>query len=144
MQIVPFEPEHVEKFVNYGGQEHLVSVFKPREILELKEKGDAFTAMDGDRVVGCGGVIALTAFRGVAWGLFQKTGTADFLAIHMATRRYLRNCRFRRVEAYVDPLSPPAMRWIALLGFTLERPYIPYFYPNGCGSSAWVLYPEAT
>lgn len=144
MQIVPFEPEHVEKFINYGGQEHLIELFKPREILELKEKGDAFTAMVGDRVAGCAGVIELTKFRGVAWGLFQRTGTVDFLGIHMAARRYLRTCRFRRIEAYVDPLSPPAMRWIRSLGFTLERAFVPYFFPNGCGSSAWVLYPEAT
>lgn len=140
-ELVQFEPDHLLQFSNYGNQEHLVKLFSPDELLHLKIKGPAFTAIMNGIIVGCAGVVEINPFRAVAWGLFQKTGTSAFLGIHRATANFLKNCTYRRIEAYVDPKSPAAMKWIQLLGFKLDKAYTPYFFPNGSGASTWAYYP---
>jgi hypothetical protein len=142
IEVVPFEPEHVEMFQNYGGQENLVHHFTPAQLLELKSSGFARSAISRGHVVGCSGLIELSKFRAVTWSLFEENRTNDLLAMFLRIRRYLRQCDYKRIESYIDPNRPLAIRWIQMLGFQLERPFIPYFFPDGSGAMAWVLYPE--
>lgn len=141
MKLVPFEPAHVAKFLNYGGQEHLVLSFRPEELVDLRDRGESWSLeKDENTILGCGGVIKINAYRCCAWGLFQKTpNPTDFLYIHKAVKAGIQRQPYHRIEAFVDPKLFPAMRWIRLLGFTLERAYIPYFFPDGSGASAWAM-----
>lgn len=140
MRLVPFEPDHIHKFFNYGGQDHLVSAFSVQDLEDLRSKGEAFTAMKDDRVLGCGGLQRANNFRATAWGLFQRTTPTDFLFVHRAICNGIKTSHYKRIEAYVDPKMYPAMRWIEMLGFKLERPYIPFFFPDGSGASAWAIH----
>ena len=140
---IPFEPGHIPQFLNYGGQDHLVLSVPPEELSQLNTHGEARTGLVDNRIVGCAGLIRMNDYRAVAWGLFQRTGNTDFLHIHMAIRRRLRSAlTFKRIEAFVNPLSPKAMRWIALLGFRMEQPYIPYYFADGSGAAQWAMYPN--
>ena len=140
MELIQFEPEHIKMFRNYGGQELRVSEVDEKEIYALRAYGEAYTAIDGDRIIGCAGIIPATKFRATAWGLFQKTKQTDFVFIHKKTKEFLQNTPYIRIEAYVDPGLYPAVRWIEMLGFKLERAYIPLFFPDGTGASAWALH----
>lgn len=141
MKIIQFETIHVKKFRNYGGQELRVGEVSDVEIDEMRAYGEAYTAIDNDgNIIGCAGVIPATKFRAIAWGLFSKTRQTDFVFIHKQTKDFLHRTNFIRIEAYVDPGFYPAMRWIEMLGFKMERAYIPLFFPNGNGASAWALH----
>ena len=142
MRVVAFRPEHVAALTNYGGQEHLVGHVDGAELGELAEHGVAFTSMAGDRVIACGGLIEATKFRATAWALMARTTPQQFVAVHRAVWRVIHGCDYVRVEAYVDHKFPAAMRWVAMLGFRLERVYTPLFFPDGSGASQWVLYPK--
>ena len=140
MKLIQFSPDHIKLFQNYGGQEVRVGEVNDEDA-KLFCKGDCFTAVRDDlSVIGCGGVMPATQFRATAWGLFQKTTPAEFVFIHKQTKSFLEGCRYRRIEAYVDPGFYPAVRWIKLLGFKMERAYIPLFFPDGTGASAWAFH----
>jgi hypothetical protein len=141
MKIIQFETDHIRQFRNYGGQEIRVGEVSDKDIDELRAFGESYTAIDDDyNIIGCAGVVPATKFRAVAWGLFQKTKHSDFLYVHRKTKEFLNNTNYLRIEAYVDPGFYPALRWIEMLGFKIERAYIPLFFPNGTGASAWALH----
>lgn len=141
MRIIPFEIVHVKSFRNYGGQEMRVGEVTDKDIDELRAFGESFTAIDKDyNVIGCAGIIPATQYRATAWGLFQRTKQTDFVFVHKKTKEFLHNTKYIRIEAYVDPGFYPAMRWIQMLGFKMERAYIPLFFPDGTGASAWAIH----
>lgn len=138
LRVVPFEPEHVAQLRNYGGQEHLVAHVDERELSLLKDGGTAYSAFTIDgALIGCGGLIRATQFRAVAWALLARSTPRHFLALHNVVRRAIAGSPFARIEAYVDPKSPPAMRWVEALGFEIDRVYWPLFFPDGSGASVW-------
>ena len=142
MVFVPFHPDHIGQMQNYGGQEQLVMSVQKDDLYDIHKRSDAYTGMVDGRIVGCAGIVRVTQHRGVAWGVFQQTGRNEFLSIHMRVRQALRDSDLKRIEAFVDPRSPRAMRWIAMLGFVMWNSYWPYFYPDGGGATAWVYRPE--
>lgn len=142
LTIVPFAPAHVHAMVNHGTQEHLVGHFTERDLDDLATRGPAWTAMRGGDIIGCAGLIEAHRFRATAWVLVAKTSPRDFVGFDRAVRHVLKTCGYARIEAYVDPRSDVAMRWIALLGFEMERAYIPFFFNDGSGASEWALYPD--
>lgn len=88
------------------------------------EKSTAFSAMDGDRVLGAGGVI--TQWPGV--GTLWLMASSDFkkhpkvllgITIEMVERIRERG-HFHRLQAYVDPDDSRHIRFMEALGFTLE------------------------
>lgn len=141
MKLIQFEPNHIQQFKNFGGQKIRVGEVNETEIYQLRAFGDAYTAIDkNDNIIGCAGVVPATQFRAVAWALFQKTKPTDFVFIHKQTIEFLKNSNYLRIEAYVDPGFYPALRWIEMLGFKMERAYIPLFFQDGTGASAWAIH----
>jgi hypothetical protein len=59
--------------------------------------------------------------------------------MHRASAGFLAASQFRRIEAFVDPEFKPAMRWIKMLGFELER-FVPYFFKDGSIASQWAMH----
>ena len=142
MRMIPFEPDHIASLADFGGQEHLVETVRPQDLADMRDRGIAYSAVYGDHVVGCAGLVGLNAYRAVCWGIFARAGGHAFLGIHRATRHVMVASGYRRIEAYVDPMRPDAMRWIKMLGFRLDLAWIPYFFPDGSGASLWSYYPE--
>lgn len=142
--MVRFEPAHVGQLLNYGGQEHLIAHVRERDLIDLAQGRFAFTAIDGDMLLGSGGLIEVTAYRAAAWALLaRQSSPRTFIAIHRLVRRVIAQSGFKRVEAFVDPKSHAAMRWAKALGFTLERAYLPLHFPDGSGAAHFAIHPEA-
>lgn len=145
IKVVDFDPEHITHFANFGGQEHCVETFRPNDLIELKMRsvGSSVTFMKNGIPIGCAGIAANNPYRGLAWAIFEKTDNPrDFLYIHRASLSLIKASKFKRIEAFVDPSFTEAMRWIKLLGFTMERLWLPYFFHNGTGASAWALHKD--
>jgi hypothetical protein len=129
MIVQPFQPEHLERLLLQPAQEYARPYLSdPAYAKALVLPGHSFTALDGDRVLACAGIIPLWEGRAEAWALMGRDLRAHFLAIHHATRRFLNACGMRRVEAAVDAQFGCAKGWIEALGFEEEgvlRAYTP-------------------
>lgn len=88
--------------------------------IEALVASDGWTALNGDEVVGCGGVIDHSGGRGEAWALLAGGAGAQLVSITRAVRRFLAAAPYRRVEAVTACNFPPARRWVTMLGFRFE------------------------
>lgn len=131
MNLVPYEPSHVERLVLQPGQAHMRPYLEAKDYTKwIAVPGKSFTGFDGDRVLFCAGVIPIWEGRGEAWSLLGSDLKRDFLKIHNAVLRFFEVCDLRRIEANVDPNSDCAKRWVELLGFKFEGVMASY-WPNG-------------
>lgn len=125
MNIVPFEPFHVELLNAQGAQAHEVSYVPDSWINTLR----GLTAFDRDRVILCGGVLTSLGM-GTVWAVLSADAGRHMLALHRATERYLEMQQLRRIEAAVQKGFMPGCRWAELLGFRFEGE-MPRYGPNG-------------
>ena len=131
MIIVPYNPAHLESLLLQPAQAYMRPFFENAEYGKaLAIAGKSFTAIDGDRVLGCAGLIPYWEGRAEAWALLAKDIKGQFIHIHLAAVRFLDACGFRRVEAHVDADFGCAKKWIEMLGFEFEGPLKAYT-PDG-------------
>lgn len=121
MNIVPYTPAHLESLLLQPAQDLARPLLASPEYRQaLAVPGMAFTALDGDRVLCCAGLMPLWEGRAEAWALMGADLRPQFLRIHYATKRFLNACGMRRVEAAVDAHFGCAKEWIEALGFEFE------------------------
>jgi RimJ/RimL family protein N-acetyltransferase len=130
MHIVPFQPKHLELLILQPSQVAFSDYFDPKYGPSLVEGGPCFTAMDGDEVLACSGVIKQWDNRAIAWALISEYAGKHFIRIHKAVNRFLESTEFRRIEAFVDADFEQGHRWIQMLGFEREG-YMREFTPAG-------------
>ncbi len=131
MLIVPYQPAHLEALMIQPSQAAIRPQLASAEYrAALGVPGMSFTALDGDRVLVCAGLMPSWEGRAEAWALMSTDLRVHFLAIHYATKRFLNACGIRRVEATVDAEFGCAKAWIEALGFRYEGP-LEAFTPDG-------------
>lgn len=90
-----------------------------------EEAGIAYSAIDGDLILGCAGIIAERRY-GTLWALLSdELKRKHPLWFHRQARGLLmpviRTLDLTRVEALVDPEIQMNCRWLEALGFTNKR-----------------------
>jgi hypothetical protein len=122
MIIVAFRPEHLTMLDLQEAQAELTAIIaEPGYGEALAATGHAFTAMDGNnKVLCCGGLVEVWAERAMIWALLSKGAGPYLRRIHRAADGYLKQARWRRIEAYVASDFKPGRQWIEMLGFTHE------------------------
>lgn len=99
--------------------------------------GQAWTALDGDRVLGVAGLGVHYPGRAEAWCMIGAgVPRTAWLAIHRAVLGVLAGAEFRRVEATSRVGFEAAHRWLHLLGFDAEGPLRAYG-PDGADHIRW-------
>jgi len=91
----------------------------------------SFTAIEGDKVYACGGLIE--EWNGVARAWMLITGKMDgkFMAVHSAVKKgIISNTQFHRIEMSVIKGHTEGCRWADLLGFRCEGLALKYS-PDG-------------
>ena len=68
--------------------------------------------------------------RGMLWALVGKDVGTDFIHIHKAVRKFVKESRYDRLEMTIDSTFPEAKRWAEMLGFKMEG-LMHHYYPNG-------------
>lgn len=130
MKVVPYQPEHLKSLLLQPGQSRARPYLERADYATALVMPTSFTALEGDRVLACAGVIPLWQGRGEAWALMGSDLRRHFLCIHRATLRFLEACGLQRVEAAVDAEFCEAVEWIEMLGFKHEGPLRKYT-PDG-------------
>lgn len=134
MQIVAFKPEHLRLLVLQDAQEYFGAEINRAGYGEyLRDAGQAFTALVGDTVLGCGGCVEIWPDRAQIWALISKDAGRHMIGIHRAVEGFLKQAKWRRIEAAVDVGFDEGLRWLELLGFCNETPHAPLraYRPNG-------------
>lgn len=128
MEIVPFAPVHLRALVLQEAQSWMGPMLQADYGEMLKRSGPCFTALDGDQVVACAGVLRMWDNRDQAWALLSATSGRMFVPIYRGIRRFLDMHDARRIEATVDSKFEAGHRLMRLLGFEFEghmRAYLP-------------------
>lgn len=130
IEVVKFTPEHLDRLDEQEATAYLRPYLRPEHVQALAA-GQSYTALAGERVVACAGVVEHWPGRGEAWAYLDRDCRRHFLAITNAVRRFLDVCPLRRVEAVVDVEFPAGHRWVRALGFALEAPRMAAYRPDG-------------
>ena len=137
MQIVPLKQEHLDKVRMQGGQEYASQLLTPEAKAAL-EGGMSFSVIDGDEVLGCGGVVEYWDGRAAVWALLSGNCGRRFTAIHRAVATFFDLKRYRRLEATTATEFEAGHRWLKMLGFKMETERMRGYLPNGADASMYV------
>lgn len=131
VRLVDLVPEHLQQIRPQRAQ---------RAEFELAEGalGHAWTAIAGDTLIACGGLVELWQGRAYAWAVLAQESGPHFVALTRAIRFQLDAAPFGRIEMVVDATFRPGYRWAELLGFTLDAPEPLRSYLPG-GRDAWLF-----
>lgn len=132
MTIIPFKPEHL-RLIDRQAEQSVAREYLENEdyIMSLAEH-EAWTAMLGDRVVACAGLILVWGNRYQGWAVISETiGTRGMLSLTRAVKRGL-DLKPGRIESYVAAGFEAGHRWAQLIGMTLETPHpMKQWLPDG-------------
>ena len=137
MRVEPLTPAHLEALTLQPAQRAWRETMS-RDQFDALAAGDAWTALVGDRVVGCGGLIELSYGRAEAWALIAGDAGPHMALITRAVRRFLSASPVRRIEAVTAVNFPPARRWAKMLGFRFEGVMTSYL-DDGSDAERWAM-----
>lgn len=137
-RLVEYKKEHAEWiFENNLRKEDLLGV--DREVLQKvaedwEMSGPAWSLLDGEKVVGCGGIVLQEWRKGTAWlllsGLFYDNVRVSYRLIRTKLQEVVKEYGLRRVDMYVVASQPKSVSFAEHLGFELEG-CLKAFGPNG-------------
>lgn len=130
MMVVPFTREHIKRMIIQQRQQGMEALLSD-DILRLLESSKSYTALDGDEVLACAGVVDMAPGRAGAWAYISQGVGNRMVGVTRAVRSFLRNAEYRRIEMDVDCEFPEAHRWAKMLGFELECERRRSFTPDG-------------
>ncbi len=118
MIAIPFQPEHLASLRAQPEQMLEVSALTP-EIAAGLATTDAWTIVDGEETLFCGGVVEYQGI-GVLWAAVSRRIGARMITVTRMCQRYLRLSPLR-IETSVRTDFVPGCRWAELLGFRREQ-----------------------
>ena len=138
MIVVPFAPEHLEPLRDSPTQRHITLGLMDEDYAQALAGVDSWTALDGDRVLGCAGLIPMWPGHVQAWALLAADiGRAGMLFVTRAILRMLALQR-GRIQTIVEADFEAGHRWMATLGFRLETPHpMRGWFPDGSAASLY-------
>lgn len=121
--LVPFRAEHLTRLVNRDSSQR-----EPWTLaIEKQTGGPAVTALDGDMILGCAGLLLPWPGIAIAWMVLSEQIGEHGVWMTKMVKRFLddmiRCYALHRIEAVVLADNERNRRWIERLGFTRE---------NGC------------
>lgn len=119
MIVVPFTLAHLDVLKQHPTQHHIGDVLADPDYQAALLAGESWTALDGDKVLGCAGLVAADG-RQYAWALLaHDIGRGGMLFATRSIARMLA-AQTGRIETFVEASSVEARRWMDILGFTQE------------------------
>ncbi len=129
MHVTDFDPTHI-LMMNVQPHQAWMRDSIERGYGNVLLSGACWTIWNGDTPIACMGRIPLWAGNEEVWTVFDRDAGAQMTPVFRETKRRIALPVCRRLQAYVDVEFAPAVRWMLLLGFTVEGRLTGYF-PNG-------------
>lgn len=144
VEVVKLKAEHFEQLLAQEWNKAMRPYFTPEAIQRLEQNAYSYSIITASgRVVFCGGATVYWPNRCEVWAVFDPKCKREFMAIHSAVKKFLKNLNFRRIEASVVAGFESGERWIKSLGFTLEAPRMRAYTPMGEDCALYALVKEA-
>lgn len=131
-ELINFKKDHLLELLEEDNNHYLGGILSSPHAEAIENLGTAFTVMrDDGKVICCGGITDYWPGRGEIWCVFTKNCTKEFIAIHRAGLKIIKNYAGKRIEAAVEIGFEKGHRWIRALGFTLDAPFLKSYLPTG-------------
>lgn len=138
ISVVPYKADHFAALLAQDGMAYLGEEFSLGQAKAL-EGTHAFTALAGETVLCCAGVVEYWPNRGEAWAFVSPHIKPYMVAVTCAVRRFLRVAPIRRIEAGVVVGFDEGIRWVRALGFQPASPWpMKAYKPDG--TDCWLYY----
>jgi hypothetical protein len=119
MIVVPFKAEHYWALEPQEAQKHMRD-YADKEGVKTIEQSNAYTILDGDRVIACYGWIDIYPTRALCWAYLSKHVGPHLTGVTKILHRILKVLPHKRLEMEVNCEFEQGHRWAKLLGFTME------------------------
>lgn len=129
MTVIPFKKEHIDRLILQEKQKGLEHLQTDDLFLSL-EGTDSYSMMDGEEVLCCAGVVAMTEGRAIAWAYLAEGLNHRMVFVTRVVKRFLKLSTFFRIEMHVDCDFDEAHRWAKMLGFEMECERMKAFTPD--------------
>lgn len=117
----PFHPGHLHEIELQRATPKDVSLFADPSYGETLATCDSRSVLDDDgHVRACLGVFDFLPGVGIAWAMFSPGAAKLLPEISAYAADYLAACKFRRVEAHINPNFRASIRWAKRMGFVFE------------------------
>jgi hypothetical protein len=117
----PFHPAHLLEIELQRATPKDVSLFSDPGYGEALAHGDSRSVFDeAGKVRACLGVFEFMPGLGIAWAMFSPGSWRLLPEISAMAADYLSACRFRRIEAHMNPRFRASLRWAKRMGFQFE------------------------
>lgn len=133
MIVRPFRAEDLALLAVQPMQELELALLSQQARRMLEQKSEpAVTAMEGDEVIGCAGIVPVVEPRAIWWVFLSRAAGPHMLALARLGKRLLVSSRFDRVETTVRADFPEGHRLARLVGLKDETPGgMQKYGPNG-------------
>lgn len=139
MKLIDYSSDHLDELRDMGGQEYLRPLLGTIRAAQYENLGPAVTILIEERVIGAAGLVEMSPYRAAAWALLSKTDFAQqFIPIHRATKRFLDEQTYKRIDAHVAVDDRNGHRWARMLGFKVEVFCRPWALPDGTSATEYV------
>lgn len=117
----PFHPGHLLEIELQRATPKDVPLFSDPQYGEALAAGDSRSVFDeAGHVRACLGVFEFMPGLGIAWAMFSPGAAKLLPEISAHAADYLASCKFRRVEAHINPAFRASVRWAKRMGFQFE------------------------
>lgn len=120
MNVMPFEPSHIELLELQSAQRYVVSHICVEYLKRLQAVGPAASAEVDGKILACAGVAFQGFGMGVLWAFVSKDAGPHFVKLDRCVRRLLDLSNLKRIEATTEVSFTQGCRWLSLLGFENE------------------------
>lgn len=120
MNVIPFEPQHVDALDIQDAQRYMISHICVEYLKRLQAVGPAASAEVDGRIIACAGVAFQGFGMGVLWAFVSQSAGPYFVQLDRCVRRLLTLTDLKRIEATTEASFAQGCRWLELLGFENE------------------------
>lgn len=127
MKIVPYIPEHAVRIRLQAAQAEVAGMVGTGYADALSKAGEAYSVLNGEEVIFCGGVANIWPGRSMLWSLLSETANKHMLFLTRGVRRFIL-LQSGRIETIVRADFQEGHRWAKLCGLNWhhhEEKYLP-------------------
>lgn len=122
VRLVKFKASHLENIDLQEAQKDALDNMTDAEKQYMYTSEFAYSILEGEKVLACGGIVKLWEGRAHAWSLISGAIGRNYVALHKIVLRAMNLLDYDRVEMDVLAAHKEAVRWAEMLGFYNETP----------------------
>lgn len=139
MNIIPFTPEHALTIKLQPMQAGSLAAIDPSYAENLARVGQAYSVVEGELVVFCGGIAPIWSGRSMLWALVSDQACKHMLFITRGVKRFIELHQGGRIETIVRSDFKQAHRWAKMLGLNWHH-HEERYLPGGLDADIYVRF----